>query len=203
MYEELLNFDFEHSSDNELRQWFQQIRPIIAKFLEAAVRFCSTKQMSCENCPQRKECDELNVGREDKVCPKLDPYLPNRYEGAGKREEHIGGLVEDLGDDYSDILEIGDSSCLSPKRAQRIIKSIRKIRSDEIFTLYKGCSHIFTKEQWEVICLKLDYGMTFNAIGKILKIEQSTASDRFQRAKKRLEAYYSKNRGQKKRRSDT
>lgn len=198
MYEELLNFDFEHSSDEEMKHWLRQTYPIMKAFLTVAQRFCNPKQLSCENCQQRKQCDEQNVNREDKTCLKLEPYLPNRYQGAGKREEHMGFLVDEFSDGDSDIVEIGDSPDCGAKRARCIIKSIRKTRSDEIFTLYERCWHIFTEEQWEVICLKLKCGMTFKDIGKMLKIAPSAASDRFQRGKRHLEAYYRKNRKQKK-----
>lgn len=197
MFNDLLNFDFERSSDEELKNWLRQAYPIIKAFLTAAHRFCTPKPVSCENCPQRNECEEQNTAKEDKTCLKLEPYLPTRYQGAGKREEHLGLLVEEFSEADSDIFEIGDNPDRVPKRAHRIIKSIRKTRSDEIFTLYERCSHIFTEEQWEVICLRFEYGMTFRSIGKMLDIEPSTASDRFQRGQKRLRAHYAKTKDKK------
>lgn len=198
MLENQLNIDFENCSDTELRAWFRQSVPIVKQFVKAAKRFCALKQRSCESCKIKAECNQHNQGKEDRTCLILEPLISSRYEGTGYREKNMGLLIKELGGnkiiDHKDTGNSSDDPEKPNKLDRSSLRAIDKVRSEEIFTLYENCFTIFTKREWQVITLKIQHGMIYRKIGKMLSIAPSTVSDTFRRAKKKMERFYLKKR---------
>ena len=100
----------------------------------------------------------------------------------------FGNLIDEISDtrtkdtnDNDEVLRTYDIDYL---------KAIDRVRTDDIFILYKNCIHLFSKVEWRVITLRIEEGLTFKHIGAILGKETSTASDTFQRAKRKMERHY-------------
>lgn len=190
MTNELIQFDFENCSDAELTAWLKQSIPTIEQFVLAAKTFCARKQLSCESCETKAECDQHNQGEEDRTCLILEPLISGRCEGTGYREKNVGLLIEEFKYQDSDNIEDTNQSGNAGKFDQSELKSIRKIRSDEQLRLYENCDHSFTEKQWDVIYLRFARGLKYRQIGTQLGIATSTASDRFRRAKRDMETSY-------------
>jgi Sigma-70, region 4 len=182
VFEDLLNFDFQNSSTEERLNWVLRLVPLVKKWVNVVEKTNIPKQMVCEDCQRKQKCDEQNKGKYDISCPLLEPAIPHRNEGANNREKKAGSLISAFRDDNTDFAESPDMP--------DILKSTLKTRSDEIFTLYTNCTHLFTEKQASVVYLRIKHGMKYKEIGKALNIKPSTASDRFRRAKKQMEAFY-------------
>ncbi|MFC1675942.1 hypothetical protein ACFL3G_02630 [Planctomycetota bacterium] len=190
MFENLLNFDFYNCSDEERRNWLLQVFPIMKMSLKVAKRQCARKQLSCESCQIKAECDQYNKGEEDIRCLILEPLISGRHEGTGYREKNAGFLIKEFKYQDSDNLEDTNQTGNTAKVGRSELKSIRKIRSDEQLMLYKNCNHSFTEQQWDVVYLKLAGGLKYREIGDLLGISTSAASDRFSRAKRDMVKSY-------------
>ncbi len=184
MIKQWQQFDSDNCSDAELEIWLRQIIPTIKNFLKVAECFWTEKQRSCENCEMKAKCDQFNKDREDLTCLILESLIPSRYKGTGYHEKNSGLLIDKFNDTESDMLE--DETMLD----RSTLKSIRKIKSNEQFMLYKNCSHVFTDEQLEVVYMRFKYGMKQKDIAKNIGKKRSAVSDRLRRAKKNMENYY-------------
>ena len=184
-------FNPSNYSDAELKVWLQQSFPILN---ELFTRFCGSKPVSCSDCHQKKECDKYNQGKHDKTCLVLETCLPGRYDGTGYRENNAGILIEKFNThetgDRKNTDDLYDNTEKSNQFNPSDLKAIEKVRSEEIFTVYKNCSHIFTKKEWQIVTLRIQSEKTFKEIARILDIAISTASDTFQRARKKMENSY-------------
>jgi len=190
MTDEHAQLNTANCSDTELIARLRQICPALQ---EEYHRPCTSKSMSCGTCPIKAECIECNKNKIDITCLLLEPLLPGRYAGAGYREINAGASIENFETlDKNPTDNIGDDHFNFPvKLDESTLRSIKKTRSEEIFSLYKNCSpDIFTLEQWEVIRLRFEYGLKQKDIAKRLDIKRSTVSDRLRRAKKNMENYY-------------
>jgi hypothetical protein len=182
VFEDLPKFAFQNSSTEERLNWILQLVPLVKKWVEVVEKTNIPKQMVCEDCPRKQKCDEQNKGKHDISCLLLEPAIPHRYEGANNREKMAGSLIRAFRDNNTDFAD-------NPNLPE-ILKSTLKTRSDEIFTLYTNCMHLFTEKQASVVYLRIKHGMKYKEIGKALNIKPSTASDRFRRARKQMEAFY-------------
>ncbi|OHB49699.1 MAG: hypothetical protein A2Y10_05955 [Planctomycetes bacterium GWF2_41_51] len=180
MLDEFKNFDITKCSDSELKVLIRQTLPIL---LQACFRVLNEKdtanQSPCNNCENRGHCNG---------CDLLESQLPSENTGAHSQIKYYGDLLHNIVDvngkrqikfDYADL------------------KEIDRIRSDDIFTLYKNCSIIFSECEWRIATLKIRDGLTFKKISQIIGIAPSSASETFYRAKKKMEQYQ-KNKARKK-----
>ncbi len=190
MFDELKKINIKTCSDKDLIIWFRRAFPAIQEFYQ---RFCKPKSLSCDECFKLEECKQYNKKRSDKTCLRLEQFLPRRYEGTGYREKNSGLMINELeeGKEYeSEYIEY-ESRHHSIKSGQKYLTSIHRIKSNEEFSLYKNCPiNIFTKEQWEAICLRYDKGHKQKEIAKSIGISRSSVSDRLRRAKKKMKNYY-------------
>jgi len=90
--------------------------------------------------------------------------LPGVYQGRSRRE-NLRGFHQDT------LREVGDR------------------RRFGTFAQYETCSEIFTPEQWKVIYLYWNQGMTQAEIAKTLGLKRSAVSGRLTRAATRKEQY--------------
>lgn len=185
----LLNFDFEHSSDDQLRQWLKQTYPIVAKFLAAAQKICTRPKMDCDTCSLKKECDQKNLGKKDRTCLILEPHLPGRDAGRGYLEKRAGNAIDFYSDESEEDLSNEDMK-KNLKHWRDNFVAVRKIRSDEEFLQYESVENKLTLEQFEVVCLRVRDGHKYKDIAKELNISVSAASDRYRRAKAIKEKYF-------------
>jgi hypothetical protein len=189
MSDKLLNFDFHNSSDEELRHWLLQMYPLVKKFLEGAVRFCALKQLSCEGCPKKIECDRHNKYREDKTCLMVEPYLPGRFEGASRNEKKIGLLIDKISGTKPEIFEDADYIDNVAKLDRGKFKSVKKISSLDVFKEYEKCWRIFSHKQQPVLILRHRDRKTIIQIGKELGKAQSTVWGLLKNAEELKQAY--------------
>lgn len=190
MFKDLTKLNTANCSDAELIAWLRQAFPALQ---EAYRRFSTSKSMSCEECPKKSECIECNKNKTDITCLLLKPLLPGRYAGAGYREINAGASIENFETlDKNQTENTDDDDFNFPaKLDESTLRSIKKTRSEEIFSLYKNCSpDIFTLEQWEVIRLRFEYGLKQQDIAERLDIKRSTVSDRLRWAKNNMTTYY-------------
>lgn len=190
MTDEHAQLNMANCSDAELIAWFLKAFPALQ---EAYRRFCTSKSMSCGTCPIKAECIECNKNKTDITCLLLESLLPGRYAGAGYREINAGASIENFETlDKNQTENTDDDDFKVPAKLSKItLRSIKKTRSEEIFSLYKNCSpDIFTLERWEVIRLRFEYGLKQQDIAERLDIKRSTVSDRLRRAKNNMTTYY-------------
>ncbi len=184
MFDELKNLNIETCSGSELRTLIHQTLPI---FLQACQRFLSedkSNQNPCDNC------DKYNICKEP--CELLKPKLLSIHSCSYLLNNAFGNLMDKISDSNTD--NIADDDEIPQRLDRSSLVSMDRVRSDEIFMLYKNCNFILTKKEWRVITLKIEAGDTYKAIGLKLGIKTSTASDTFRRAKKKMENYYSRQR---------
>ncbi|MEN6307693.1 MAG: sigma factor-like helix-turn-helix DNA-binding protein [Anaerohalosphaeraceae bacterium] len=193
MTDEHAQLDTANCSNAELIAWFLKAFPALQ---EAYLRLCTFKSMSCGTCPIKVECIEFNKTKADITCLLLEPLLPGRYAGAGYREKTVGSRIEIFEAlDKNQTKNTGDDNTNFPvKLDESTLRSIKKTRIDDVFSLYKNCPpDIFTLEQWEAVCLRFEYSLKQEDIAKRLNIKRSTVGDRLRRAKKNMENYYKRN----------
>ena len=107
-------------------------------------------------------CEKKDLCQE--ACPKVLSLLPAVTSGRGRREN------------------LNDLSLKS-------LIPLSRIRSDDLFEVYKSCRSIFTKKQWAVIRLYYYEDQTQEQIANQLKIRRSSVSELLTRAQARKEAY--------------
>lgn len=184
MTDECQNPDFAAYSGSELLALICQTAPVVmtcAQACQELVRREESNQSPCTNCDKHDTCKG--------TCELVEALLPGVHAGASSQKVSLEKMLNAISssDDTQDTEEE------SPKKlGRKVLKKIDKVRSDEIFTLYKNCSFIFTPRQWQVITLKVDESHTYKEIGIKLGIATSTVSDTFKRAEKKLENYYRK-----------
>lgn len=74
-------------SVEELRERLLADLPAVERWVATIREFCARKELSCQNCLKKAECEKHNEGKKDKICLVLEPHLSGRYEGAGYREK--------------------------------------------------------------------------------------------------------------------
>ncbi|HEC65564.1 MAG TPA: sigma-70 family RNA polymerase sigma factor [bacterium] len=173
--------------DVEFLQALKQALPLLKIFVEIAHTH-SSDNSNTENSLPCKTC--LKTGQCKVSCDLLERLLPGKSEGSAILNNTVGDLINDTGDSNTPDSYDSDESPNKPDRS--FLKAIDRVRSDEIFGFYKNCSFIFTPKEWRIITLRVQQGKTYRTIGKELGIATSTASDTFQRAKKKMEEYYRK-----------
>ena len=188
MFDQLKNLNIATCSDEELKTLIKHTLPIVLTFVKACQKLFGEESKSnnnpCQNCTEAATCKE--------PCGSLEDILPGNLSGGHILNKTYGNLLEDISD-----TNIGntDDDGGKPQRLDRSsLRSMDRVRSDEIFMLYKNCHPIFTTKEWRVVTLKIGEGHTYNTIGQKLNIAPSTASDTFQRAKTKMEYYYNRQR---------
>lgn len=178
MFDFNLQFDYENCSDDELKVWLKQIVPIIELFIFAAKKFYNSDTaivpLPCKTCPEIEKCN--------KSCNRLEALFADEFAGSSILNHTVGDLIEEIAANVDQPRQLDHSS----------LKAIDRVRSDEIFTLYKNCLFLFTKKEWRVITLKVQQGMTYKEIAEVLASSTSNVSDIFQRAMKKMKDYYEK-----------
>ena len=186
MCDELKNLNIDTCSASELKTLIRQALPIVITFVKAGQKLLSedtSKHNPCKNCDKYNTCEES--------CELLENKLSGIHEGSQNLERTYGNLINEISD--AGIRGTDDNDEILHKFDINYLKAIDRIRADDIYMLYKNCSYIFTEKEWRVITLKIEEAQTFKTIGVVLGISTSTASDTFQRAKRRKERYYQKN----------
>ena len=187
MFDELKNLNIDTHSDSELNALVRQTLPIAITFVRASQKLLTKdnpNRQACDNCDKAGICKE--------PCELVTSQLPGIYSGSSLLNKTFGGSLDNICDTITDHINDDDEA---PKKLDRSsLRSIDRIRTDEIFILYKNCHLIFTTKEWRVVTLKIRDGNSYRSIGKKLGIAISTASDTFQRAKKKMEHYYKKQR---------
>jgi len=181
MLDKLKNLNIDTCSDSELRALICQTLPI---FLQACQKFLSedkTNQNPCDNCNNANTCKE--------PCELLEALLPSKYGGSYLRSNTFGNLLDKISDTNA-CNSTDDDNKISHRFDRSSLISVDRTRTNDIFFLYKNCLPIFTTKEWRVVKLKIEEGDTYKIIGNKLGIAPSTASDTFQRAKKKMENYY-------------
>jgi len=181
MFDFDLQFDYENCSDAELKVWLKQTVPIIELFIFAAKKFYNSDTaivpLPCKTCPK--------IGKCNTPCNRLNALLADEFAGSSNLNNTVGDLIEEIAADVDQPRQLDHS----------FLRAIDRVRSDEIFMLYKNCLFLFTKKEWRVITLKVQQGMTYGEIAEVLASSTSNVSDIFQRAKKKMENHYTKKRG--------
>ena len=180
MVDELKKLNIDTCSDSELKTLIRQTFPTVMTFVKASQRLLTEDKPDhkpCGNCDKYNTCEE--------TCELVEGKLPKKHKGSRSLERTYGNLIGEISDtdDNDEIIRTFDINYL---------KAIDRVRADDIFVLYKNRIQLFSKKEWRVITLKLDEGLTYKTIGQILGISTSTASDTFQRAKRRMERHYQK-----------
>lgn len=137
---------------------------------------------TCESCEKYPTCTQ--------TCESVENKLSEEHKGSQNLERTYGNLIDEISD--SSTKDTDDNDEILRTYDINYLKAIDRVRADDIFILYKNSIHLFSKKEWRVITLKLDEGLTYKTIGQILGISTSTASDTFQRAKRRMERHYQK-----------
>lgn len=185
MFDELENLNIEPFSGSELRTLIRQALPTVMTFVKASQRLLKedkTGNNPCDNCDKYNTCEE--------TCELVEGKLPKEHKGSQYLERTYGNLIDEISD--TRIKDTGDNDEILCTYDVNYLKAIDRVRTDDIFVLYKNSIHLFSKKEWRVITLKLDEGITYKTIGQILGISTSTASDTFQRAKGKMERHYQK-----------
>lgn len=186
MLDELKNLNIDTCSDSELRTLIRQTLPIVMTFVKASQKNLTEDKpvpKPCDNCEKYGTCTE--------TCEAVENKLSEEHKGSQNSERTYGNLIDEISDtrikdtDNDELLRTYDNNYL---------KAIDRIRSDDIFILYKNCIHLFSKIEWRAITLRVEEGLTYKTIGQVLGIKTSTASDTFHRAKRRMERHYQKKR---------
>lgn len=172
MLTNLNNLNTDTCSTAELLEFIKQTLPVVSLFVKVSQALLADNQNPCNTCEKTSTCQE--------PCRKLYALIPRPLHGPSDLSNTISDLIEEIPDTTHTKLD------------QSQLKAIDKIRSDDIFILYKNCPIEFTKQEWRVITLRINEGDTFRIIGDKLDIKTSTASDTFQRARKKMESYYKK-----------
>jgi hypothetical protein len=177
-------FGFTGFSDPRFQQALQQALPLLEMLVEMARIYSpdnsSTENPSpCKTCPKTGQCNAL--------CDRLEALLPGKFAGSANLNNTVGDLIKNINNpDISDT----NNNEIPHKFDNSSLKAIDRIRSDEIFGLYKNCFHLFTQKEWRVITLRVQEGQTYRVIGGRLGIVTSAASDTFRRAKRKMENHY-------------
>lgn len=179
-------FGVENFFDPKFQEALQQALPLLEMLVKVghALDPENSKVLTsspCEGCSKRNNCGS-------EPCEVLESQLPAAYGGKGYKENTIdldlnyfqNGEFE-TSDDY-------EEEC-SQKPQNDTIKRVQKITSSDIFEKYEICKHIFTKKQWETVCLYYKEGKTITQIAKELSKACSTVGDLLNLAKKRKEQY--------------
>ena len=179
------NLNIDACSDSELKTLIRRTLPTVITFVKASQRLLNENKPDhkpCDNCEKYPTCTQ--------TCKSVENKLSEERKGSQNLERTYGNLINEISntsikgtDDNDEIIRTFDINYL---------KAIDRVRADDIFVLYKNCIQLFSKKEWRVITLKLDEGLTYKAIGLVLGISISTASDTFQRAKRRMERHYQK-----------
>ena len=172
-------------SDPRFQQALQQALPLLEMLVEIARIYNpgnpdAKTPLPCTTCSKVDRCNS--------PCDRLEALLPGKFAGSAILNNTAGDLINDTCN--FDTTDSYDNDESLNKYDRSFLKAIDKIRSDEIFGLYKNCSFIFTPKEWRVVTLKVQQGKTYREIGENLGIATSTASDTFRRAKKRMEDHY-------------
>lgn len=172
-------------SDPRFQQALQQALPLLEMLVEIA-RIHNPGNPDAKNPSPCTTCSK--VDRCNSPCDRLEALLPGKFAGSAILNNTVGDLIKDI--NSSDTSGTDNDDEIPHKFDDSFLKAIDKVRSDEIFGLYKNCFHLFTQKEWRVITLRVQQGQTYRAIGERLGIVTSTASDTFRRAKKRMEDHY-------------
>ncbi len=192
MLDELKNLNIDTCSGSELKVLIRQTLPVVMTFVKASQKLLdenNPEDSPCQNCKQAETCKE--------PCELLKNKLVPEHKGSKNLQCTYGNLIEAISnandsDENGEILRKYDSGYL---------KEIDRVRSDDIFALYKNCIHLFSKTEWRVVTLRIEEGLRFKEIGRVLGIETSTASGTFYRAQNKMEQHYQKMRYVKKRKN--
>jgi len=176
MFDKLLHVNIESCTDSELLALIRRTLPAI---LQICRQVLDKRPQFCKDCEKYGTCTEL--------CELVKSQLPAAEAGRNSKGKTYGDLIKEFCDD-------NDGS--QRKYDHEYLKAIDRIRADEIFMLYENCVIIFTQREWRVVTMKVRDGLTFEEIGQTLGIAISTASDTFQRAKKKMENHYSRKHGE-------
>jgi len=185
MFDELKNLDFDTYSGSELLALIRQMLPTVIAFIQASQKLLSEDKSTQNLC---KHCDKFDICKEP--CELAEAQMPNTLSGSSFLSKTYGNLLDKISD--TNLANSTDDDGIPQRLDHSSLKSIDRIRSDEIFMLYKNCHPIFTAKEWRAVTLRVEEGLTYKAIGLKLGIETSTASDTFQRAKRRMEQHYQK-----------
>jgi DNA-directed RNA polymerase specialized sigma24 family protein len=134
----------------------------------------------CQNCSKRDTCIDL--------CDQIIKEVPKEHQGYHSNQHNYGDLIENIG--CAGTKNNEEDSELLHKYDLHYLDEIDRVRSDDIFVLYKNCIHLFSKKEWRVITLRVEEGLSFKEIGSVLGIKGSSASDTFYRAQKRMERHH-------------
>lgn len=185
MFDELKNLNIDTCSDSELRTLIRQTLPIVMTFVKASQKNLTEDKPApkpCDNCDKYETCQD--------TCELLENKLSEEYKGSQNSERTYGNLIDKVSDTH--IKDTDDNDEILRTYDNNYLKAVDRIRSDDIFILYKNCIHLFSKIEWRVITLRVEEGLTYKEIGQVLGISGSTASDTFQRAKGRMGRHYQK-----------
>lgn len=182
MFDELKNLNIETCSDSELRTLIRQTLPTFLQACQKLLNEDKSNQNPCDKCDKYNTCEES--------CESLKAKLPGIHSGSYILNKTFGNLMDEISD--TSIKDTDDNDEILRKFDINYLKAIDRIRVNDIFVLYKNCIHLFSKTEWRVATLRIEEGQTFKAIGVVLGISTSTASDTFQRAKRRMERHYLK-----------
>lgn len=195
MFDELKKLNIATFSDTELRVLIRQIYPIVLFFIKASQKLLNEKDIPNESpC---STCEKANICK--KPCELVENLLPGYFKGYNNTNLTCGSLIDNVGN--TNINDEADCNEISQKYDNSFLKAIDKVRSDDIFILYKNCIHLFSKKEWQIVTLKIEKGLTYKTIGKILGIGLSTTSDTFHRAKGKMERHYTNMKHVKKRKN--
>ena len=185
MFDKLNNLNINTCSESELRTLIRQTFPTVMIFAKASQRLLN------EDKPNHKSCSDCNkYGTCTEICEAVENKLSEEYKGSQNSERTYGNLIDEISD--TRIKDTDDNDEILRTYNNNYLKAIDRIRSDDIFILYKNCIHLFSKIEWRVIALRVEEGLTYKIIGQVLGIKTSTASDTFHRAKRRMERHYQK-----------
>ena len=184
MFDETKNLNIKTCSDTELLALVRQTLPVAMVFVAASERLLKDKYRIklCESCNDVNTCKS--------PCERLERGLPQFHQGHRSRTRSYGNLINQISGTTPDESNRGGNF---RNYKSTYLSEIDRIRSDDIFILYKNCIHLFSKKEWRVITLRVEKGLTFKEIGLVLGIKTSTASDTFYRAQNQMEQHYLKN----------
>jgi len=185
MFDKLNNLNIDTCSDSELRALSRQTLPTVMTFVKASQRLLTEDKPApkpCDNCDKYNTCEE--------TCELVEGKLPKEHKGSQNIERTYGNLINEISD--TSAKDTDDNDEILHKFDVNYLKAIDRVRADDIFILYKNSIHLFSKIEWRVITLRVEEGLTYKEIGVVLGISTSTASDTFQRAKRKMERYYQK-----------
>jgi predicted DNA-binding protein YlxM (UPF0122 family) len=179
-------FGVEGYSSTEFQKALQQALPLLEMLVKVghALDPENSKVLTsspCEGCSKRNNCG-------NKPCEVLESQLPAAYGGKGYKENTIDLDLNYFQDGEFETSDDYGEEC-SRKSQNDTIKRAQKIASSDIFEKYEICKHVFTKKQWETVCLYYKEGKTITQIAKELSKATSTIGDLLNLAKKRKEQY--------------